>query len=81
MVDDGDTLPAKSVWRTCTLLVPSKGMKLLFQFCPLSIEYSTTAFASVPETVSVPLLVSKSVLIEPVSLANDTVGAKPDYLK
>ncbi|WP_230944872.1 hypothetical protein, partial [Burkholderia stagnalis] len=31
-----DVLPATSIWRTCTLFVPSTALKLVFQWAPLS---------------------------------------------
>src|SRR3569623_655969 len=47
---------------------------LLLQTVPLLL-YSTTAPASVPPTVSVPVFVMPSLLLLPVSLTNATVGA------
>src|SRR3569623_943371 len=69
-----DTLPATSVCRTYTVVLPSTGVLLLLQTVPLLL-YSTTAPASVPPTVSVPVFVMPSLLLLPVSLTNATVGA------
>ncbi|WP_221623577.1 hypothetical protein, partial [Burkholderia stagnalis] len=38
-----DVLPATSIWRTCTLFVPSTALKLVFQWAPLSTLYCTVA--------------------------------------
>src|SRR6185369_14023531 len=68
-------LPATSVWRTCTLLLPSAAVKLLFQVAPPLVEYWTVAPASIPVSDRVPVLVIWSLLLEPVSLKRSTVGA------
>src|SRR3989338_1336599 len=74
------TLPAASVWRATTLLAPSPvRVKLLpvpaFQVLPLSVLYCQVAPVSRPLTFTVPLPVSLSVALLPVSAASDSVGA------
>ncbi|ORC43836.1 hypothetical protein B2G74_33595 [Burkholderia sp. A27] len=53
-----ETLPATSVCRTCTSLVPSTAVKPVLQVEPPSVEYSTVAALSMPLRVSVPELVT-----------------------
>src|SRR5262249_55561772 len=67
-------LPATSVCRTCTALLPSTAVKLADQVAPPSVEYSTRAPGSLL-TVSVPMLVIPSVGELPVSLVRATPGA------
>ena len=50
-------------------------MNELLQVCPLSIEYWTSAPASMPERVSAPLLVIWSELELPLSVVSATPGA------
>ncbi len=69
------TLPATSVWRTSTLLAPGAGLKLLLQFVPPSMLYSTKAPCSAPATLIAPLLVILSAVLVPVSLVRLSVGA------
>ncbi len=75
MVVAPDTLPATSVWRTETVLLPSAGVKDEVQVWPPSVLYSMVAPVSVPPMVRVPELVTRSELLAPVSLVNETVGA------
>src|SRR6185369_16589140 len=67
-------LPARSVCRTRTLLVPSTAVKLAVQVVPPSMEYSITAPASMPVRDRVPVLVIRSLLLVPVSLDSTTPG-------
>ncbi|WP_409410185.1 hypothetical protein, partial [Burkholderia sp. Bp9142] len=70
-----DVLPATSVCRTCTSFTPSTALKLVFQVWPPSVEYSTTAPVSTPDTLSVPTLVMWSAALLPESVVNATPGA------
>ena len=55
-----EVLPATSVWRTDTVLLPSTGVKDEVHVWPPSVLYSTVAPASVPPMVRAPLLVMRS---------------------
>ena len=70
-----EVLPATSVWRTATVLLPSTGVKVGDQVWPPSVLYSTVAPVSVPPMVRAPLLVMPSEPLAPVSLVSETVGA------
>jgi len=56
-------------------LVPSSAVNELVQVLPPLIEYSTSAPASVPVTLSVPTLVMWSELELPLSVVSATAGA------
>ncbi|WP_341770846.1 hypothetical protein, partial [Burkholderia ambifaria] len=73
-----DVLPATSVCRTWTSFTPSTALKLVLQVCPPSIEYSTTAPVSTPDTLSVLAFVMWSVALLPESVVNATPGAVAD---
>ena len=68
-------LSATSVCRTRTLLLPSPVVKLPLHVEPLSVEYSMMAPGSIPVRFKVPILVTLSVLLMPVSLVRATPGA------
>ncbi|WP_244101516.1 hypothetical protein, partial [Burkholderia ambifaria] len=70
-----DVLPAISVCLTWTSFMPSTALKPVFQVWPPSVEYSTTAPVSTPDTLSVPTLVMWSVALLPESVVNATPGA------
>jgi len=71
----GETLPAGSVWRTDTVLLPSAAEKVADQVLPPSTLYSSLALVSAPEVVSRPLWVILSVADVPVSTVSDRLGA------
>ena len=80
MLDIALWLPATSVWRTVTLVAPSPvSVKLLplpaTQLVPPLLLYCHVAPASKPLTLTVPLLVMRSVAELPLSLARATLGA------
>ena len=74
-----ETLPARSVWRTSTVLDPCTSWAavgaLVLQLLPPSSEYSTVAPLSMPVSVSEASLVTWSLPEEPVSLVSATLGA------
>ena len=71
-----DVLPATSVWRTETVLLPSTGVNVVDQLFPPSVLYSIVAPASMPPMVREPELVMLSELLAPLSISKLTVGAE-----
>ncbi len=69
-----EVLPATSVWRTDTVLLPSTGVKDEVHVWPPSVLYSTVAPASVPLMFRAPLLVMRS-FGSALSSCRETFGA------
>ncbi len=57
VADEGLILPATSVWRTTTLLLPSTGVNVAAQVLPPLVLYSTLAPVSMVVTVRPVLMV------------------------
>ena len=69
-----EVLPARSIWRTCTLFAPGTEVKLLDQVAPPLVLYWTVAPVSTPVRVNKPLFVILSVVLVPLSVVKATVG-------
>ena len=73
-------LPAASVWRTCTVWLPSPSSKLLsvpsFQLWPLSRLYCQVVSVSKPLTLAVAMLLRRSWVLLPLSVASARVRSE-----
>ena len=66
------TLPAASVARTCTVLAPSAAVKVVAQVLPLVLYSSWLSLSAM--TLMVPLLVTLSLVLTPLSLIRLSTG-------
>src|SRR6185437_15199795 len=73
-------LPATSVCRTSTVLLPAVAGKLADQAAPSSVEYSTSAPGSTPDSARAASLVMKSLEDWPESSVRSAPGADGDVM-